>query len=228
MSRQEISSLKPTRRNLQMMPLEQLNCEVCTRRRQGRSTGTHKHTNDNGCMKTGIGRNGKPLILYRMEDFACAEITCGMIDKDGNICTYRADKVTVRTHQRRAHRAQHVIRQRVITNQCPYCAAIFFERRGAGDHVERVLRDGGCPDKPGGRPNRGIVTIIAPAKIHCRRCTMPFKTLNEYNAHVRAGVCYKEKVKGGYMLMDRSGSSSSSWNNANPRGGRRQDGGTRG
>lgn len=63
MSRQKISSLKPTKHNLQMMPQAELSCEVCNRRRQGRNIGNNKHTNENGCMKTGTGMNGKPLIL---------------------------------------------------------------------------------------------------------------------------------------------------------------------
>ncbi|CAE8639505.1 unnamed protein product [Polarella glacialis] len=99
------------------------------------------------------------------------------------LCEYQAaSNKALATHRRRAHNLSRGVALRVITNQCPFCFAVFSTVAAALAHV-RKRKGNNCPTRHGNKLS-GLTALQVPKEICCKVCDQDLSTLPSYNKHL--------------------------------------------
>ena len=88
------------------------------------------------------------------------------------------------THVLRHHRQMEVVSRSVITNQCPVCLAICWNRKAAHRHLLSSLRRGSCRDR-----SRYLGQVHIPLSLRCPVCSAEPGNWSELQQHIAEHFC---------------------------------------
>ena len=88
------------------------------------------------------------------------------------------------THVLRHHRHLEVVSRSVVTNQCPFCFAVYGDRKAAHRHLLSSLRRGSCRDR-----SRYLGQVHIPLSLRCPVCSAEPGNWSELQQHVAEHLC---------------------------------------
>ncbi|CAE8718606.1 unnamed protein product [Polarella glacialis] len=142
---------------------------------------------------TGDVAEGDVSIVRVVESHVCHKIT-----ESGEECGKSYDSAKgLHLHHSKQHAAFPAATDIVISNQCPWCLAIFSSKAGAQQHVRKAMKTDICPKSGSvqGVSAYGVVSLITPTSFKCKICGQNCSDLGCFYQHLKGHVDWQPHSK---------------------------------